>query len=163
MNKRSFLPSLWGHREDDDVFRNLHREVDRVFSDFHRGFHIPTLLRPSEGGGALSPSINVSETDNAIEVTAELPGVDEKDVNLELTDDLLTISGEKKTEKEEKEKNYHLIERSYGSFRRSLRLPFQADASKADAKFKNGVLTVTLPKPPEAKAKAKKIEVKPAG
>ncbi len=162
MNKRSLLPSLWGHREDDDAFLNLHREIERVFDDFQRGFHLPGWLKPSGGVSALSPRINVSETDNAVEVTAELPGVDEKDVKLELTDDLLTISGEKKTEKEEKEKNYHLIERSYGSFRRSLRLPFQADASKADAKFKNGVLTVTLPKPPEAKAKAKKIEVKPA-
>ena len=95
-----------------------------------------------------------------MKVTAELPGVDEKDVEVTLTDDLLTIKGEKKREQEKKEEAYHAVERSYGSFARSLRLPFAVDQSKVDAKFKKGVLTITMPKPPEAQKSAKKIEIK---
>ena len=159
MSKRSLLPSLWPHGENNDVFRSLHREIDQVFDDFHRGFHLPAWMK-SDDNGTLSPRINVSESDGNIEVTAEMPGVEEKDVSIELVNDTLTIGGEKKTEKEEREKDFHLVERSYGSFKRAIRLPFEADASKAEAKFENGVLTVLLPKPPEEKAKARKIELK---
>ena len=163
MSKRSVLPSLLGQREGGDPLHSLQREIEHVFDDFHRGFHLPAWIRSSEnGGGALSPRIDVSETNGDIEVTAELPGVDEEDVDIELVDNTLTIGGEKKFEKEEKGKDFHLTERSYGSFKRSIRLPFDADASKATAKFENGVLTVVLPKPPEAKAKTRKIELKPA-
>ena len=163
MNKKSFLPSLLGQGDEDDVFHSLHKEIDRVFDDFHRGFHLPAWMKADDKAGTrLSPHIDVSETDKNYEITAELPGVDEKDVEIELADNVLTIRGEKKSKKEEKEKDYHLVERSYGSFRRSIRLPFGAEASDAEAKFKNGVLTIVLPKPPEAKAKTKKIELKSA-
>ena len=115
---------------------------------------------PAPGArGAPTPSIDVSETDTEMTVDAELPGVEENDIDVTLTDNLLTIRGEKKQEKEEKKKDYRLTERSYGSFSRSMTLPFDADPNKIKAAFKDGVLTITLPKPPEVKAKVKKIAI----
>jgi HSP20 family protein len=110
-------------------------------------------------GAALAPSIDVSETESELRIEADLPGVEEKDVDVTVADNILTIKGEKRAEKEETKKNFHVVERSYGSFSRSLTLPFAADPSKAKATFKNGVLSITLPKPPEVKAKAKKIAI----
>lgn len=163
MNMKSLLPSLWDDRKKaPEPFGALHREVDRLFDEFSRGF-FPTF---ANGRGpslaALTPSIDVSETDKAIEVTAELPGVDEKDVEVTLTDDILTIRGEKKTETEDKKKDYHLVERSYGMFRRSMAVPAGIDPDAIKAEFSKGVLKVTLPKTPEAAKNARKIEVKAA-
>ena len=106
--------------------------------------------------------IDVAESKDAIEVTAELPGVDEKDVDVTLADDVLTIRGEKKSEREErdKEKNWHVVERSYGSFSRAIPLPFEADPTKVEAKFDNGVLRIHLPKPEDVTKKEQKIEIK---
>jgi len=112
--------------------------------------------------GALAPSIDVSENDKGIEVTAELPGVDEKDVEVTLADNLLTIKGEKKSEREEKEEGSYVSERSYGSFQRSFSLPYEVDAGKVEAKFDKGVLKISLPKSPELKKKTKKIAIKGA-
>ena len=138
-----------------DPFTAMRREMDRVFESFGRelgwGSDMPSA--------AMAPSIDVSETDNEIRIDAELPGVDEKDVEVVVTDNVLTIKGEKKAEKEEKKQDYHLVERSYGSFSRSLTLPFAADPAKAKANFKNGVLSITMPKPAEIAAKAKKIAI----
>ena len=106
------------------------------------------------------PSVDVGETDKAFEITAELPGMDEDDIEVTLTDAGLTIKGEKKSEREETEKDYHRLERSFGSFQRFFAVPEEVDAAKIDARFKKGVLTVTLPK--TAKAKARKIKVKAA-
>ncbi|WP_370455213.1 Hsp20/alpha crystallin family protein [Pseudolabrys sp. FHR47] len=106
------------------------------------------------------PSIDVVETDKEIEITAELPGLEEKDVQLNVADNLLTIRGEKKAEKEDKGKDYRIVERSYGAFERTLELPPGVDADAIKASIAKGVLTVTVPKP--APAQAKKIEVKPA-
>jgi HSP20 family protein len=141
---------------EGDPFNAFRREMDRLVDSFGREFGWPA---PGQAG-AMAPSIDVSETDSEIKVEAELPGVDQKDVEVVVTDNVLTIKGEKKAEKEEKKKDYHLVERSYGGFARSVTLPFAAEPDKAKASFKNGVLTVTLPKPPEMKAKAKKIAVK---
>jgi HSP20 family protein len=139
-----------------DPFTALRREMDRVFENFGREFGWPsTEAQP----GVMAPSIDVSETETELKIEAELPGVDEKDVEVVVSDNVLTIKGEKKTETEEKKKDYHLIERSYGSFTRSLTLPFAVQPDQAKATFKKGVLTITLPKPPEVKAKAKKIAV----
>ena len=140
---------------DTDPFRALQRRMDRLFDDFAGDYHWPF----TNGRGAMTPTIDVSETDKEMTVEAELPGVDEKDIDVTLTDNLLTIKGEKKQEKEEKKKDYHLTERSYGSFSRSMTLPFDADPAKIRAAFKDGVLTITLPKPPEVKAKVKKIAI----
>jgi HSP20 family protein len=143
---------------EDDPFGSFRREMDRLFDSFGREFGWPASGR----AGVLAPSIDVSETDNEIRIEAELPGVEQKDVEVVVADNLLTIKGEKKSEKEEKKKDYHLVERSYGGFARSITLPFAAEPDKAKASFKNGVLTITLPKPPEVKAKSRKIAVQAA-
>lgn len=157
---QSRLPSLWGEKDDKDVFSSLHREVDRVFDEFTR--HLPSFGFRGNGPGKLMPRTDVSETDKDIVVTAELPGVKEKDIDVAISDDMLTIKAEKKSEKEEKDKERHVVERSYGLFERSLRLPYACDSGKAEAKFENGVLTITLPKPAEKQIKTQKIEVKAA-
>jgi HSP20 family protein len=131
-------------------------DVDRLFESFGRDLGWPGSDVRS---AAAAPSIDVSETDSELRIDADLPGVEEKDVDVAISDNVLTIKGEKKAEKEEKKKDFHLVERSYGSFSRSLTLPFAADPSKAKATFKNGVLSISLPKPPEVKAKARKIAI----
>jgi HSP20 family protein len=138
-----------------DPFTSFRREMDRLFESFGRQMAWPREL----GGVTMAPSVDVSETDKEVRIDVELPGVDQKDVELVVSDNILTIKGEKKAEKEEKNKDFQLVERSYGSFSRSLNLPFSPDPSKAKAEFKKGVLTVTLPKPPEAETKAKKIAI----
>lgn len=164
MELRSLVPFNWGATTlsrrggGDDPFLRLRREVDQLFDDFFGGSGIARW----PGDQRLSLPLDVSETDKEITVTAELPGVDEKDIEVALADDLLTIRGEKKVEKEHKSDNVFMAERSYGSFSRSLRLPFGVDEDKVEAKFKNGVLTITLPKPPEVQQSIKKIEVKAA-
>lgn len=147
------LPTLWG-REGGDPFAGLHRDMEKLFDDFTKNW--PSV----SGRGALAPSIDVSESDKAIEVTAELPGVDEKDVEVTLADNVLTIKGEKKSEHEEKTDGRVVSERSYGMFRRSFSLPFEVAGDKVDAKFDKGVLKITLPKSPELAKKTKKIAIK---
>jgi HSP20 family protein len=149
----------------------LRHEVDRLFQDFGRdswrspfrrsAFNVEPFWR-----GALSfaatPAVDVVENDNAFEITADLPGMDEKNVEVQVVNGNLTIKGEKKEEKEEKKKDYYLQERRFGSFERSFSIPEGVDADKIEANFKKGVLTVTLPKKPEAQKPAKKIDVKAA-
>ena len=154
---KSILPKLWGDKDDDDVFSSLHREINRVFDDFGK---MPSFGLGAERPGLLSPRTDVTESDDEIQVTAELPGVTEADIDVSLSDDMLTIKAEKKSEKEEKDKERHVVERSYGMFQRSLRLPYAVDTDKIRAEYRNGVLTVTLPKPPETQVKARRIEVK---
>jgi HSP20 family protein len=140
----------------DNAFMSLQHEIDRLFDDFTRGF--PAF---STGGAAeLLPNLDVTETDKQIEITAELPGLEEKDVQVNLADNILTIRGEKKAEKEEKDKTYRLVERSYGSFVRSLELPEGVNADAIKASIEKGVLKVTVPKP--TPAQVKKIDVKAA-
>lgn len=155
---KQFLPDLFGRGAGSDMFSNLQREVDRVFSDFGRG--IPALGDFGRGGMAFK--VNVAENEGAIEVTAEIPGVDAKDIDVQLKDGVLTIKGEKKEEKDEKQKDFHVVERSYGMFERAFTLPAEVDNAKVDATFDKGVLKVTLPKLPAAQAKVQKIAVKPA-
>lgn len=160
----SLLPSLWGHSEKgEQPFRSLHREIDKVFEDFNRSFGLPTMSRAADGQAAmLSPDINVVESDKAIEITAELPGVAENDIDVTLVENVLTIKGEKKAETKEEKEDYRLVERTFGAFQRSLRLPFAADADAVDAHFKDGVLKVVLTKPPEVEAKTQKVAIKSA-
>jgi len=129
---------------------NLRREMDRLFDRFlePEGGELPATL------GEWVPSLDVSETKEAVVVKAEVPGMDPKDIHVTLQENFLTINGEKKQEKEEKDERHHRIERSYGAFTRSVRLSVAVDASKVDAKFKNGLLTVTLTKAPGAKGTA---------
>jgi HSP20 family protein len=160
MNPKSLIPVSRdrGLSAASNPFMSLQREVDRLFEDFTRGF--PALPSLTGNGASLMPSIDVTETDKEIEITAELPGLEEKDVQINVADNLLTIRGEKKAEKEEKDKNYRLVERSYGSFERTLELPGGVDADAIKASIAKGVLKVTVQKP--APAQSKKIEVKSA-
>jgi HSP20 family protein len=135
-----------------DVFESFRRNIDRMFDDFG-SFGAWSPLK-------LSPRLDVTDTDGVIEITAELPGLEEKDINVSLEDGVLTISGEKKAETEKTEKNYVYSERSYGSFVRRVPVPSGVDASSVNAKMTKGVLTVTLAKP--TAAKPTKIEVKTA-
>lgn len=152
-------------------FENLRREIDRLFDDFGgsmwrsplgRSFFDVQPFWQREAAWAAAPAVDVAETDKAYEITAELPGMDEKNVEVKFSDGVLTIKGEKREEKEEKQKDYYLSERSYGSFQRSFQVPDGVVADKIEATFKKGVLTVTLPKSAEAQKAAKKIEVKAA-
>jgi HSP20 family protein len=137
----------------------MRNEMDRVFERFESGWpRWPTLL--GRGSAITVPELDVREGTNAIVVEAELPGVDEKDVSVTLANGVLTIKGEKKQQNEEKGENYHLTERSFGSFERSIRLPETIDETKIDAKFDKGVLRVTAAKRPEAVKAERRIEVK---
>jgi len=164
MNLRSLMPIGRDRevaRRDANPFDSLQREIDRVFDEFTRGFPrfgLPMLA--SAAVPAMTPRMDVTETDKEFEITAELPGLEDKDVQINVADGVLTIRGEKKAEKEEKDKNYHLVERSYGAFERSLELPAGVDADAIHASIANGVLTVKVPKP--AAAQVKKVEVKAA-
>ncbi len=149
-------------------FEALRKEVDRLFEDFGDDFwrrpfrSLAALERGWPKQFAAAPAVDVTETDKAYEITAELPGMDEKNVEVSLSDGGITIKGEKKEETEEKQKDYYVSERRYGSFERHFGLPEGVDADKIEASFKNGVLKVMLPKTTEAQAPAKKIEVKAA-
>ena len=145
-------------RDREDPFTSLHREMNRMFEDFARSFDVaPWSGWEAEG---FHPRTDVSETDDELLVTAEMPGLEEKDFELNLTGDLLTLKGEKRHEREEKEKGaVHRIERGYGSFQRTIQLPCEVVAEKATAEYRNGVLTVTLPKAPSAQRPVQRIEV----
>jgi HSP20 family protein len=149
-------------------FEALRNQVDRLFHDFQTGF----LQAPSyrslldmepfwrrDFGFNVTPAIDIAENDKAFEFTAELPGLEAGNIDIQLADGMLTIKGEKQEEKEEKTKDRYVAERRYGSFRRSLQVPGSIDADKVEANYKSGVLTVTLPKSPEAQKNHKTIPV----
>ncbi|MFC1657129.1 Hsp20/alpha crystallin family protein [Candidatus Moduliflexota bacterium] len=146
---------------------NLHEEVDRLFNEAFRRFGMPSLFRddfwPRGAQPAaptiMRPNVDISAGKNEYLITIEVPGIDEKDVKLELSNNTLTIKGEKRQEQEEKDRDHYRIERSYGSFQRVLSLPEDADQSGITAKFKNGVLTVGLPRRPEKKKNVKLIDI----
>ncbi len=144
-----------------DPFQAFRGEMDRLFDDFLGG--LPTLsnLRQTfPAAQVLTPALDVKETEKELVVKADLPGIDEKDVYLTIQDGILTMRGEKKGERKDERENYYLVERSYGSFERSIRLPETIDEDKVEAHFDKGVLTVTLPKRPEMVKAQKKIEIK---
>ncbi len=134
-----------------DPLLQLHREMDRLFDEAFRGFGLswPRLAWPGvtpAWQGLLRPSLDIQETDKQYRISLEVPGVEEKDIQLTLEDDVLYIRGEKRQEEERKDAQYHRIERSYGSFQRALNLPADADQDAIKASFKNGVLTITIDK-----------------
>lgn len=149
-------------------FESLRREIDRLFDDFDQG----SWRNPFRGSAFdmepsrkrrmtldIAPAVDIAERDKEYEITAELPGLDENDLEVKLANGTLTIRGEKKEEIEEKKKDYYLSERRYGSFQRSFPVPEGVDSDKIEARFKKGVLTVTLPKTAESLKKEKKISV----
>ncbi len=173
MSLKQMMPWRWGGLrswEDEERpfesfytgMESLHKEMDRLFDDFRSmGMHSMPMGRLQEFS-QLTPRIDETEDDKAIHVRVELPGMDQKDVDITLTDGLLTIRGEKKQEDEEKGKDYYRTERVFGTFRRSIPIPVEVDESKIDASFKKGVLKITLPKSAEAQKKVKHIPVKAA-
>jgi len=152
-------------------FESLRHEIDRLFDDFNGGFFRSPFrhsmfdvapFRNRDIKWPAAPAVDFADTEKAYELTAELPGIDEKNVEVKVANGVLTIKGEKQEEKEENKKDYYLHERNYGSFERSFQVPDGVNVDKIEAKFKKGVLTVTLPKKEEAQKAAKKIEVKAA-
>ncbi|HWP27054.1 MAG TPA: Hsp20/alpha crystallin family protein [Xanthobacteraceae bacterium] len=158
MSLRSLIPigrdKNVARRITADPFVMLQEEIDRLFDDFMRGW--PTVGRLPE----FAPEMDVTENDKEIEVTVELPGLEEKDIQINVADNFLTIRGEKRAEKNEETRNYRHYERSYGSFSRTIELPPGIDADAIKASLSKGVLKVTVPKP--APAQVKKVEVKAA-
>ena len=157
------VPALTG------TWRDFRQEIDRLFERFSEGFdsvalqpftNVQKLFEPLTSGFA-HLSVDVAENGKAYTITAELPGVPEKDVEVSVSDDMLIIKGEKRQEREEKDDNHYISERSYGSFRRMFSLPRGTDADKIEAHFKNGILTVSVPKT-EEKQQSRKVEVKAA-
>ncbi len=139
-----------------DPLFSLHREMNRLFDEVMGG-GMP--MQGGQGAGQiLNAQMNVSETESEIRIEAEMPGVSEQDIDVQLNDDVLTIRGEKRFERKDNKENYHFVERSFGTFQRSLRLPFAVDPEQVQASFENGVLTVTLPKSARAE-RTRKIQV----
>jgi len=136
-------------------FDRMRREMERVWDTFLEG----DVRKESKKDSVWLPSVDVSETKNDVVVKAELPGMDPKDIEVTLSDGHLMIKGQKKHEKEEKDEDYHFVERSYGSFVRAVHLPKEVKHDKISASYKNGVLKVVLPKSEEAKTKEVKIKV----
>lgn len=131
-----------------DPFMSLHRDMNRLFDDVFRGFGLPMAGAGADrrGDATFAPDIDVSETAKEFKICADLPGVSEQDVDVSITDDVLQIRAERRQERKQDEESFHVVERSYGMFQRTLRLPANIDAERVQADFLNGVLTVTIPK-----------------
>ena len=166
-SKSAQPPMRW---KDRDFLGGLRDEVERVFEDFDRSmWGMPARwrgltmdpLRKAAAALTMMPSVDAIEKDDVFEVTADLPGVDEKNVEVKLSGDILTIRGEREERKEEKKKDYYVCERQFGTFERSFQIPENVESDKIDACFKNGVLTVTLPKKPGSVKAEKKISIHP--
>lgn len=160
------------HPITDDLWRpleKLRQQVDHLFEDFNRGsglspfgrglFDVEPFWRRELIGHGM-PAVDITEKDKSFEITAELPGMDQKNIEIKLSNGSLIIKGEKKEDKEEKRKGYHLSERHYGSFERVFSLPKGVDAEKIDASFRKGVLSISLPKKPEAMKADKVVPIK---
>ena len=144
-------------REDDyDTFTTFRREVDRMFDDFFSGFG----GRSSRPWQSVTPTMDLTENEREIVVTAELPGLDDKDFEVTVAGDLLTLKGEKKAEQEHRNGDAYYVERRFGAFSRSVRLPFEVKDEKVDARYDKGVLTVRVPKPADMQRAARRIEVR---
>lgn len=142
---------------EGDPLGSMRREVDRLFDSFARDLPTPAVPK-----GFLSPKVDVAETEQGLEISAELPGVEQKDIQLDLTEGVLTLQAEHQTEKEEKDekKRYHVVERSRGSFMRRFAVPFEPDAEKVEASFENGVLKIQVPRSAAAEKQVRKIEIR---
>lgn len=167
MRVRDLIP--WNRDNENSIFKSeydspffaLQKEMNRMFDNFSRSFFDDfPFSREIDFHRTMTPRIDMAEMENEIQVTVELPGMEEKDIEVNFSKDMLVIRGEKKAEKEDKRKGYYLVERTYGSFHRAIPIPAGVDPDKVEAKFKNGVLKVTLPKTKEAQKEMKKITVK---
>lgn len=170
LDLKSLIP--WGQKNtvpahngtDKEPFMHFRNEVDRLFDNFFdglNGFGSNGMMSTRNGTSSMMmPAIDVEDGEKQMVITAEVPGVDEKDLDVTLVGDVLTIHGEKKHDHEEKDGERHYVERRYGSFSRTVRLPFEASDAGVDAKFNKGVLIITIQKPADLQSKVKRIEVK---
>jgi HSP20 family protein len=154
-----------------DAWRSMRNEMDRLFDRFAGSWSMPSLRRMFDTEPALrfesslsvpAPAVDITEDDAGYKMTAELPGMSEKEIEVVVSGDMMTLKGEKRAEKEQKDRNFYLSERSYGSFQRSFYVPEGVDRDKIAADFAKGVLTITMPKTAKAVEQQKKIEVKAA-
>lgn len=162
MQFKDLIPWGRGRKEltssnNENPVMTLQRDIGRVFDDFWNRWN-----QPFGTGSVFSglPSVDMTETDKAVEVSVELPGMDEKDIELNVSDGMLILRGQKSSERKEEKKDYYLSERSFGSFHRAIPLPPGVDTNTADANFKKGVLTVSFPKTAKAQETVRKIPVK---
>jgi HSP20 family protein len=139
---------------------SLNRDINRLFDDFLQPSALPSLTDTAVATALITPQINVSETDNEIRVSVELPGVDLDDLEVDVTDDMLVVRGEKRLERSNEDENYHFVERAYGSFQRTVQLPFAVDPDQVQASFDNGVLNIMIPKN-EQQQRTHRIDVQP--
>jgi len=179
MDVKKFVPWNWFNKEEEESgkpmpfavtdkqiqspLQQLHSEMDKLFDQAFKGFGVHPFgfgrVAPAE---LFKPTLDLSASEKQYTVNVEIPGVDEKDIQLEIADDTLVIKGEKKQESESKDNSFYRIERSYGSFRRMLSLPEDADRENVSAAFKKGVLTVTIPRKPTQKTDVRRVEIKGA-
>ena len=163
MSEKRLAPWDWasgaGTIDVPEAFGELQRRIDRAFDQAWHGFP----LTPTWSHGQFRPSADISETDREVRLSIELPGMERDDVEVLVAEDILTIKGEKRSEKQKEGRGYALRERSYGAFERNFHLPVEVEPAKARAAFESGVLTVTLPKKAAAKKRARKIAVERAG
>jgi HSP20 family protein len=157
---RRNLENLPTRRHGENEVFALQRDVNRLFNEFFGDFDLEPFRGAEARMATFTPRVNVSETEHEVKVTAELPGLDEKDVEVTLDENAVTIKGEKKEEHEEKTEHSYHLERSYGTFQRTIPLPAHVLGDQAKAGFKKGVLTVTLPKAAPAKVSGKQIRIK---
>lgn len=157
--KQKQLPSRFESFPTNPFFNSLHEEIDRVFDRFASSLPLSAGDLWSRSDEAVMPALDVADTEKEVVVTAEVPGVSEKDLDVSITDGILTLRGEKSSDREEKEESYHLIERRYGSFRRSVSLGFTPDEGKVQATFKDGVLKLRIAKPKGTTSKTRKIKI----
>jgi HSP20 family protein len=153
-------PSLWSPGKNElDPFHSIGREIYGLFNRMNRQW--PSLPTGFDFSSSI-PTLNVAETKDAIEILAELPGLEQKDVNVTIEGNRLTISGERKQDKDFDEKDWHVTETSYGSFKRTVLLPFEPTDAATEASFEKGMLRLKIDKPPEATVAKRTIEIKPA-
>lgn len=165
MNIKEWVP--WNREKENNMVKtetdhpifSLQREMNKMFDNFSNSLFNPSFSKELDFNKTSFPKMDVVETEKEIKVTAELPGMDEKDIEVNFSGDVLVIEGEKKAEKEDKKEGYYLMERSYGNFHRAIPIPAGVDREKVEAKFKKGVLKITLPKTEEAQKEKKKIKV----
>lgn len=157
MARHSLVP---GKDPKIQPFDWLRREIDHLFEDFWPRSNVQLQSLSPQRTPPSIPNIDVAENNEEFKITADLPGLQEKDIIVEFNKNILTIKGEKNIEREEKDNNYYIVERSSGRFSRSIQIPSPIDEASIRASVKNGVLTVILPKAPETKTQAKKIDVK---
>lgn len=154
-------PSQGSVARPGDIFSAMRDEMERMFERFEQGWpRLPSLIHRGMGREVMVPEVDVHENEKEFTIEVDLPGVEEKDISATYANGMLTIKGEKKTEREQRRENYYMAERSYGTFERSLTLPETIDEDKIEARFDKGVLKIVAPKKPEAVKAEKKIEIK---